>query len=69
MAYSLPLQAQAQLEQEMTQTGETLWVGGRGQWGGGGMHKRCGQAIGEIRNPGSISTSGFTDEDYTKWEV
>lgn len=69
MAYSLPLQAQAQLEQEMTQTWETLWVGGRGQRGWGGMHKRCGQAIGEIRNPGSISTSGFTDEDYTKWEV
>lgn len=31
-------------------------VGGRR--GAGGVHNPCGQAIGEIRSPGSISTSG-----------
>lgn len=33
------------------------------------MHNQCGQATGDIRNPGSISTSGFTDEDYREGEA
>lgn len=45
----------------MSQTWETLWVGV--------MHNQCGQATGDIRNPGSVSTGGFTDEDYREGEA